>query len=634
MDGNHESALLARLKICLAPAMERHGCLEVKLLHLVDEYCKEDGSDDIHVEAELYQAIVNQNLADVQTQLENGCSPDAFLTPTRVTPLMLCLGNATLEIFRLLLKHGAYPFGVDQGGNTLLHWAASFQNEDAIRTLLSWPRFRQNVNARNRRQQTALQKLFSYAKFDVPPVSMVKAFLAARATASGVNVTDLCKNRDQCSLRVVGLLLSAKAHPDGVAPPKPQCYEFTPLTNASHTGWLAMVNTLLHARANPNLTYDIRRDFPLHAAVSKGHVSVALTLIRAGAKVNLKNCINNIRTDDNDTPLHFAAKLQTDAMTRILLQHNANPNTYGYERNTPLTVAIEHGNYEVAKALINGRANVNDDSRFAIGTPLHRAALGRNNRIVHLLLKEKANPHAYDYQEKTPLQWVFERCGTNAAAAILWNVTHPRLDNAAKEPFIRMALEGQRFKLVQHMLSRGNLNLAPFAGYPELLEPVMKRKSVKLVSALLRAGANFSEESLFHCLRYHEAFLRQVLLHPLAFHPALWKGDVGRRLLHWGVSPNALGVNYGLPLSCAVEHGDTPFVQELLDKKAQVQAADETRDGNTALHLAVKFFHTGIASLLLHARADPNAVNNRGLSSVDLARADYNDAFLSLLLPT
>lgn len=787
-----DMTLTERLTGILGPHMERRERLEVALMHLVAEYA-ENVAPEVSVHTKLTQAIMDDNLAEVEQLLEDGCSPDVFVSNQRQSPLMLSLRHTNNKIFTLLLKRGAYPYSIDAEGNTLLHWAAFHQNQEAICRLLSWSRVRHQVNVRNQRQETALQVFCAKKTTNPSSIHVIQALLAAKATAVGADMVEPISKRNECSLRLVSLLLSAKADPDC----KESCfqgYKVTPLIYACQTGWFSMVHTLLKARANPNTKLDFWNPTPLCVALHRGEVSTALALIQAGANVNtqdpgdkyplhiaaklqsdvatrvlLEHKANpNSKSDDNDTPLslaiqhkkydtaktlidagaivehsvieafpvdeyfskltyelltarcqprgpandtptplmiacrigrldivhdllwtkadvnetrdeykttplhealrqgnasmalaliqagahvnarlnhnhyktgeefeplHFAAKLHDKSVTQALLNRKADPNSKSYEKHTPLSLAIQHQNLEVVQVLVAGGANVNlrvkHRCEMDTTTPLHCAASTGNNDILQLLLDEKANPQTRDGNNKTALYLAIQAKHTSAAT-LLWAALCAAEQKIDSKTYITLAMQQRNFDLARRIAMHASLDLTS-CYFKGMLTSLVEYGSVDLVCALFTAGALFREDALLHCMQHHEDFMRQVF-RPLSFHSPWWKPPVGRRLLRWGVSPNAPGQNYGLPLSCAVRHGDATFVQELLDQKAEPSASDATRDGNTALHLAVKSQRPDIGRLLLNARADPSFVNRQGLSPVDLARADQHETFLALLL--
>ena len=83
----------------------------------------------------------------------------------------------------------------------------------------------------------------------------------------------------------------------------------------------------------------------------------------------------------------------------------ANPqlvNKEGWNRTTPLYLAVQNNCLEVARFLLDNEAHV--DTRSLTGaTPLHIAAEKGNTALATLLLSHKADINAIDNQYRTPL---------------------------------------------------------------------------------------------------------------------------------------------------------------------------------------------------------------------------------------
>jgi ankyrin repeat protein len=79
---------------------------------------------------------------------------------------------------------------------------------------------------------------------------------------------------------------------------------------------------------------------------------------------------------------------------RSLLGAGADPNVAQGDGMTPLHLAAERGNVEMAKLLIGARANVNAKTRIGEYTPLHVASAGGHVQVVEALLSAGADASA------------------------------------------------------------------------------------------------------------------------------------------------------------------------------------------------------------------------------------------------
>lgn len=82
----------------------------------------------------------------------------------------------------------------------------------------------------------------------------------------------------------------------------------------------------------------------LFHAITRGHVSVAQQLLKAGVNVN-------VRTSDGVTPLMAAAIKGYSDLVKVLLDHGANVNVVDGAGNTALKIALDHGYTRTAEIL-------------------------------------------------------------------------------------------------------------------------------------------------------------------------------------------------------------------------------------------------------------------------------------------
>lgn len=91
--------------------------------------------------------------------------------------------------------------------------------------------------------------------------------------------------------------------------------------------------------------------YPLHDAVKSGDLKKVRTLLEGkGMDVNAAGFMN-------DTPLHVAADKGDVEMAKLLLDHGANVHAKGFMEATPLNKAVERGYLEMAKLLLEHGAD-------------------------------------------------------------------------------------------------------------------------------------------------------------------------------------------------------------------------------------------------------------------------------------
>ena len=134
---------------------------------------------------------------------------------------------------------------------------------------------------------------------------------------------------------------------------------------------------------------------PLMLAAMNGHDVCAKILLEKGADVKIHVY--------GFTALHFAAKKGYHRCIEVLLSTGFNVNdVFWYQRETPLTLALQSGNMESLEVLLRGGADVNQwkrrgDSAFII------AIRQANNKQVERLIESGAFVNEPDFYGRPPL---------------------------------------------------------------------------------------------------------------------------------------------------------------------------------------------------------------------------------------
>lgn len=130
--------------------------------------------------------------------------------------------------------------------------------------------------------------------------------------------------------------------------------------------------------ANPNIQ-DKQGRTPLFDYVQKNDINSVLELLKGGANVNIAD-------NESKTVLLYASN---NSIRKVLLAYGANPNVKTSNGSTLLHMAVQKDNEEVAKTMLEYKADVNAlDTNEK--TPLYYS---KNNAIRRLLLEKGANPN-------------------------------------------------------------------------------------------------------------------------------------------------------------------------------------------------------------------------------------------------
>ncbi len=185
----------------------------------------------------------------------------------------------------------------------------------------------------------------------------------------------------------------------------------TPLHYAVKNGRIEIVKMLVEkygADINAQYEYEYKRtnapntfDYtPLHLAIANGRKDIVTYLLNKGADPNIATSFRMGRT-----PLHLASRLRQKEMVTQLISAGADVNAIGYDKKTPLHLAIAvnrmtflivyFANWKISAMdplgvvdeLLKAGAYVNAQDEYH-NTPLHYAAETVSIEIVNRLLEE------------------------------------------------------------------------------------------------------------------------------------------------------------------------------------------------------------------------------------------------------
>ncbi|MEO7298692.1 MAG: ankyrin repeat domain-containing protein [Verrucomicrobiota bacterium] len=281
---------------------------------------------------------------------------------------------------------------------------------------------------------------------------------------NGVNQTPLSLAAANGHRAMVALLIAKGANVDaksasGFASGSGQ----TALHAASSLGFRAVAQVLLESKADVNAKDENGRT-PLHLAASRGNKAIGELLLAGGANVDAKDQSGqtplmlgsnlemakflitnkasvNARADERNfsswTALHFAISAANSSMVELLLKNGADmemkvsdnpPSSSVIPGSTPLQMATIRGQVEIAKVLLEHKANPNSATDSG-GTPLHYAANKGNREIAELLLAHGAAVDSKDKEGSTPLYWAIHNWRKNLVEFLLDHKADPNLQN-------------------------------------------------------------------------------------------------------------------------------------------------------------------------------------------------------------
>ena len=179
----------------------------------------------------------------------------------------------------------------------------------------------------------------------------------------------------------------------------------TPFLKASKYGHTDIMWLLFDHNPDVNVCdSDDQEDTPLHNAARRGLLKVIQKLLELNADVNSRN-------NHKSTPLLLASQYGYIGVVQLLLDYNADVDARDLDLDTPLHCAAGHNHPEIARMLLKRGAEVNYQSKNG-STPLLRAAEdldGGNSDVVRLLLDHGADVHVRSHWGRTASEEAFDR---------------------------------------------------------------------------------------------------------------------------------------------------------------------------------------------------------------------------------
>ena len=388
-------------------------------------------------------------------------------------------------------------------------------------------------------------------------------------------------------------------------PTRPQA---SPLYYAALCGFSDVAKYLLDAHPQDLNARSGTCGTPLHAALDRGHQSVALILLERDVDIG---CLDF----QSRTPLHIACRGCTDVVS-VLINRGVDLNAEDDSRVTPLHIASQWGHDDIVRLLLDHDA---DADRFDDGgwTPLHVASHEGHDKIVQLLFDYGADANRPDNGGWTPLHLASWEGHERTVRLLLdhgINVSHP--DNGGWTPLHLAAQEGHSY-VVWLLLDHGAEPNHTNSDGSTPLYVAFQRNHHHTAQLLLDHGAD---------LNYPNSDC-STLLH-LA---SKWGHDnVVQLLLHHGAVADRLDGDGRASLHLASQRGHYDVVRLLLEHGADLNHTHS--DGLTPLHFASQDGHDHVVRLLIERGAGLNHVDSKGLTPLHLASQRGHDHIVRLFL--
>lgn len=472
---------------------------------------------------------------------------------------------------------------------------------------------------------------------------LIMLLISRGAEVNSIGMLDITPLAAAIRLRSSEIINMLETH--GASPLKGQRHFSTVFQAASEVGNIQLIERLMELRGNIS-PYGL--GYALTIALRDGRDEIVQTLIDAGANVNI-TCDYRRKGGKKGVPLFFALERRKEAFIFSLLDADAHPN-YAldtYDLTVPaIQLAIEWGNRSVIEALIFAGADLNSTRNEHSGAALTIAVKQRNPELVQFLLASGADVN-------NPVK---QRYGGTALEAAAENsdigMTRYLLDQGA-DPNDSWALRAAAYRdpnllelifgryCARYPISQGKLGTT-------LLVQLIKEGSDTSVGQILKMGvdanASIIDSNYQRTTPFWYAIARQQDNKDNFLEMFLQKGcnpnsivfQAGTDWSRNGVRPLITAflaaidtqspsmvelfiryeadVNFPArrgvkrtPLQKAAEIGNLDIVDVLVNRGADVNASAAARGGGTALQLAVAGCYISVACRLLSLGADVNA---------------------------
>jgi ankyrin repeat protein len=362
----------------------------------------------------------------------------------------------------------------------------------------------------------------------------------------------------------------------------------------------------------------------------------------------------------------------------MLLEAKADPNLALLSGETPLMTAVDKGNIDTVRLLLEKGANVNAKESKGGQTALMWAAAGKHPQITKLLVEHEADFRARSKGDFTPLLFAAQQGDVESGLTLIGagaDVNDARKRDRLTALMVAAASGHDAFSVL--LLEKGaDPNMTDDRGYSALHHAALNQNSVELLKALLAHGADPNARTTRDASRNTYSGISVKGATPLFFAASVANIDTVRALLDGGADPfittdektaplhvgsgggfpynrdwteeekkklleiTTLLVGLGADVNAAGEHGWTPLhgaaykgidavVDFLVSKGARMEVFDEY--GQTPLSIANAVITVGVndhyyqssrvvrkstADLLLRLGATPLA--NSGIKMLEL----------------
>jgi ankyrin repeat protein len=508
------------------------------------------------------------------------------------------------EIIELLIAAGANLHTSNFIGESLLHTAADKNKISLVKQLI------ENQVDPNLKDNSLKTPLHSAAMKE-SSAEAVKLLLSYGANPTEVDNFRKTALDYACMKGLAGIVVVFAQH---VHSDRKLCQQL--LTTALHYATVhenvEIVRILLSYGSNPIAEMQVSQVTPLHYAVLAGNIPLIETLAMHDFT------IVNFPDRNQTTALHIAASCNNAEAAQVLVKYGAYPNSKDCRERTPLHFAVNEGNLEVIKILLEHCWTNLSIKDCKSRTALHIAAKSNQVEALRLLLEKGCDTNVLGKSSFTPLHYAAKKGCTDAIQALLsdpsTSVDQPDFGGRTA---LHIAVNGNKFDAVKSLLANGaDPNLRDtFKGKTPLHVAVElgNMESAELLARHNTTNNNIQDSqgrTALHLavLKDHVDFVCQLLMHD--------------------ADPNIRDEIFSTPLHYAAQKGRKNILSSFINKfsKYKIKVFDTTRQ------LPIyNYYISKMVTELLEGGADPNAQDKNGQTPLHYAAASGNSLITTTL---
>ncbi|XP_067618406.1 uncharacterized protein [Eurosta solidaginis] len=471
----------------------------------------------------------------VNDLITKGANVDA-MSINGATPLYLAAQEGHGEIAETLIANRANVNIVNVEGAPL-HIAAGRGHDNVVEVLLSNGA---KINVKDNKSRTSLELAVSHGHLHV--VKMLLQYKKVDMNGKYNNDwTILHIASQESNLEMVKFLVDAGSNINAK-----NASGSKPIHIAAREGYKDTVEFFLSKGLSINELGTANQTL-LHYAAIEGRLEVVKYLIAQGADVNAKDT-NGL------TPIHIAANFGYKDFIEILLKNGAVYNSIDKLCRRPLEMtsnkgvinllasteklfeAVKRNSSSEVENYIKSGAFVNAKNANSV-TPLYYAAWKGYDRVVNILLQNKANPNVVGNKGFTPLHYAAKFSHLNVVKALLsYGAVYNAVSDTGKTPsdFTVDKSINSLFKLVSESFKKVK------DGNAQVISDLNKIKDIDTVKAVM--SARNGENKTLVVAAVHSNFSKVKQLKQISQNDISAQIDTALELLNQGNYQKALSI--------------------------------------------------------------------------------------------